>query len=111
MQECRRAIRSINQVVLQDSALLSKIFEYEQENEKIQLTQGKLTSHAQREIVIIDEALLFYNKMAGDFSRYMIECVVTTKKQQTKVAQYQNSTFEMERVDKTPEPDSLEKME
>ena len=35
VQECRRAIRSINQVVLQDSALLSKIFEYEQENEKI----------------------------------------------------------------------------
>ena len=70
-----------------------------------------MTTNAQREIVIIDEALLFYNKMAGDFSRYMIECAITTKKQQTKVAQYQNSTFEMERVDKTPEPDSFQKME
>ena len=62
--------------------------------------------------MIIDEALLFFNKAAGDFSRYMIECAVTTKKQQTKVAHYENSTFEVDRVSKEPEElDNLSKME
>ena len=62
--------------------------------------------------MIIDEALLFFNKVAGDFSRYMIECAITTKKQQTRVAQLENSTFEVDRVDKEPEElDNLAKME
>lgn len=42
----------------------------------------------------------------------MIECAVTSKKQQTKVAQYTTTTFEVERVDKEPEQiDNLTKLE
>ena len=42
----------------------------------------------------------------------MIECAITTKKQQTRVAQLENSTFEVDRVDKEPEElDNLAKME
>ena len=42
----------------------------------------------------------------------MIECSVTSKKQQTKVAQYTTTTFEVERVDKEPEQiDNLTKIE
>ena len=42
----------------------------------------------------------------------MIECGVTNKKQQTKVAQYTTTTFEIERVDKESEKvDNLTKIE
>ena len=36
-------------------------------------------------MMIIDEALLFFSKMAGDFSRYMVECGIFIKKEKIKM--------------------------
>ena len=63
--------------------------------------------------MIIDESLLFFNKLAGDISRYMCECSVTMRKEQTKLKRFDVSDLllNIQEDEKVEEPNHFAKVE